>query len=230
MAVLKLMIQLSALFPAWQVIQWESLLEPIESKQHESAETYSVDILEELTRDHPKATDERSPAEIAHALEIENVRVLMITLAMQMLSNHLSVDSIQISRLKYALVHLMGFQDCSRFNSSGEWVVTFGNLAYDPRDPAQNSVMMACSRSLKKVMDSFAPLPAETVASMASDVLERNRLELAENSSPGVHFIDVVLQLFNFNVDVSRMSHMVLRTWLEVVLVMVYKVTDAFYM
>lgn len=260
------MIQLSALFPDWQVIQWESLLEALEAKQEHSGEeeenadrrsfAESVDILERYTRypptQHmkPKEDDEeqqskgedqettQDEAENNALVDSENCKILMVTLALQLLSCHLPVDTIQVSRLKYILVQFMGFQDCHRYatppapatnGNGGEWVVSFGNLVYNYSDPLHHSAMLAASRGLKKVVDSFAPLPAETVASMAPDVLERNRLELAENSSPGVHFIDVVLKMFNSGINLTKLSHMMLKTWLETVLIVLYKVNMIFY-
>ncbi|KAI9262296.1 hypothetical protein BDA99DRAFT_438784 [Phascolomyces articulosus] len=234
-SVIKLMIQLNALFPDWQVIQWESLLEALEAKQTDRTETQSVDILERYMRSsssnpHHHANDEddgmsegQRENEDLLTIEIENARVLMLTLALQMLGSHLPVDTVQISRLKYILVDCMGFNDCRRYATSGEWIVTFGSMTYDSSNPLQNAFLIAASRGLKKIMDSFAPLPAETVASMAPDVLERNRIELAENSSPGVHFIDVVLKLFNSGVDVAGLNHMMLKIWLETILIVMYK-------
>ncbi|KAI7849649.1 hypothetical protein BDC45DRAFT_546878 [Circinella umbellata] len=241
-SVIKLMIQLNALFPDWQVIQWESLLEALEVKQQadRATDTQSVDILERYMRSSPYnpayhshnsgddrdsdgLTQEERENEDLLTVEIENARVLMLTLALQMLGSHLPVDTVQISRLKYILVDCMGFNDCRRYVVSGEWVVTFGNISYDSSNSLQNTFLIAASRGLKKIMDSFAPLPAETVASMAPDVLERNRVELAENSSPGVHFIDVVLKLFNSGVDVAGLNHMMLKIWLETILIVMYK-------
>ena len=266
-SVIKLMVQLSALFPDWQVIQWESLLEALEAKQEHAGEeeenadrrsfAESVDILERYTRypptQHmkPKEQEEdimqqeqskgenqepvqEQEGETNALVDSENCKILMVTLALQLLSCHLPVDTIQVSRLKYILVQFMGFQECHRYatpapatnGNAGEWVVSFGNLVYNYSDPLHHSAMVAASRGLKKVVDSFAPLPAETVASMAPDVLERNRVELAENSSPGVHFIDVVLKMFNSGINLTKLSHMMLKTWLETVLIVLYKVND----
>lgn len=226
--VVKLMTRLNALFPDWQVIQWESLLEALESKQGKSSDTESIDILEQYMRpggsskqDSETKQDEMETLRLA---ETENSKISMLVLAMQMLTNHLAINTIQMSRLKYAFVSLMGFEDCQRYSVSGEWHVSFGNLSFDPSLPSQSAFVTTCSRHLKMVMDSFAPLPAETVASMAPEMLERNRVELAENSSPGVHFIDVVIKLFNSNIDLTAISHATLKIWLETVLIVVYKV------
>lgn len=222
------MLQLNALFPDWQVMQWESLLDVLETKQQsDRTETQPVDILEKYMRSsHVSVPDtSSSTADMDQLAESENAKVLMMALALQMLSNHLAIDTAQVSRLKFILVSMIGFQNCQRYSTAGEWVVSFDNLSFEPDDPLQSACMISCSRGLKKVMDSFAPLPAETVAAMASEVLERNRLELTENSSPGVHFIDVVLKMFNSGIDFTKMSHLLLRNWLETVLIVVYKVS-----
>lgn len=232
MSLVSLMTQLNALFPDWQVLQWESLLEALEMKT-------PVDILDEYTRsssiehDLIKEDVDVSGNESQHhhhhqhdqeSAESENVKVLMLTLALQMLSNHLSIEPSQISRLKFILVQQMNFQNCQLFNDGGEITVEFGLLKYNPKDPARVAVMISCIRGLKKIMDSFAPLPAETVAAMASDSLEQSRMNLSENSSPGVHFIDVVLKMMNSGVDLTKLGHMMLKAWLEIVLIVVYKV------
>ncbi|KAK4518369.1 uncharacterized protein ATC70_001722 [Mucor velutinosus] len=229
MSLVSLMTQLNALFPDWQVLQWESLLEALEMKT-------PVDILDEYTRSPSSleddlikdAMDVPSNNEAHHhhdqeSAESENVKVLMLTLALQMLSNHLSIEPAQIARLKFILVQQMNFQNCQLFNDGGEITVEFGLLQYNPKDPARVAVMISCIRGLKKIMDSFAPLPAETVAAMASDSLEQSRMNLSENSSPGVHFIDVVLKMMNSGIDLTKLGHMMLKAWLEIVLIVVYK-------
>ncbi|KAI9311467.1 hypothetical protein BX666DRAFT_929792 [Dichotomocladium elegans] len=219
--VIKMMIQLNALFPDWQVIQWESLLEGLETMRSIKSDGQSVDILESYMRSSanrlPPKNDDQT------MVETENARVLMLTLALQMLANHVPVDTIQISRLKYILVDFMGFSNCQRYAASGEWIVSFGDLSYDYTNALHCTCILSASRGLKKVLDSFAPLPAETVASMTPEALEQNRLRLAENSSPGVHFIDVVLKLFNSGVDLTKLNHMLLKIWLETTLIVMYK-------
>ncbi|CAO3591912.1 unnamed protein product [Absidia cylindrospora] len=266
-----LMIQLNSMFPDWQVLQWESLLEALEAKLPNSAG--SRDILDEYARPSVDMTllsktgtddgskdkqqqqddsklkknnladrkqksalkmvddndytamddDGDDDGDSLEKMESKNTKVLMMTLALQMLSNHLSIDLVQISRLKLLLVVHMGFQNCQRYNVSGEWIVDFGILHVQTDDPMSSAMLTSCTRGLKKVMDSFSPLPAETVATMAPDVLERNKLKLAENSSPGVHFIDVALKLFNSGVDLTALNHIIIKSWLEIILIVVYK-------
>ncbi|KAI8096918.1 uncharacterized protein BX664DRAFT_257113 [Halteromyces radiatus] len=223
------MIQLNSMFPDWQVLQWESLLEALEANLPNNNSTDGIDILDQyarpkkdMTRVQTTANDDVDQREI---LEVDNNKVLMMSLALQMLSHHQSIDLVQMSRLKLLLVVNMGFDNCQRFNAanSGEWVVTFGVMHFDPDDAQQSAMMTNCTRGLKKVMDSFAPLPAETVATMAPEVLERNKLKLAENSSPGVHFIDVALKLFTSGTKLTSLNHIILKSWLETILIVVYK-------
>lgn len=229
MSLVSLMIQLNALFPDWQVLQWESLLEALEMKT-------PIDILDEFTRSSPTENEYIKGASGAsngdglsnhqhdqQTAESENVKVLMLTLALQMLSNHLSIEPSQISRLKFILVQQMDFQDCQLFNDGGEITIDFGPLNFNPKSPSRVAVMLACVRGLKKIMDSFAPLPAETVATLASDSVEQNKVNLSENSSPGVHFIDVVLKMMNSGIDMTKLGQMMLKAWLEIVLIVVYK-------
>ncbi|KAL0087116.1 hypothetical protein F4703DRAFT_1735366 [Phycomyces blakesleeanus] len=220
-----LMINLHAIFPEWQVLQWEALLGALEMKRSDKSDTRSLDILDHYMRsDHSTKDKDHDDSASEIAADSENSKVLMLSLALQMLSNHISITPTQISRFKLILVEQMGFNNCRRFeNAADEYVVTFGEFCYDPKDPSQDAMMISTSRGLKKVMDSFSPLPAETVASMPSDVLEQNRLKLTENSSPGIHFIDVVLKMFNSSVDLTKVSHIIVKAWLEIILIVVYK-------
>ncbi|ORX50543.1 hypothetical protein DM01DRAFT_317113 [Hesseltinella vesiculosa] len=214
-----MMIRLHSLFPDWQVLQWECLLESLETK---------ITMLASSKETHPSNSSARDtkmdPIQLA---ESENVTVLMMTLALQMLSHHVRIDMVQISRLKLVLVTMMGFQHPHRVLDGGEWKVLFGPIDQpfqddkSVADPLQTSILTCCSRGLKLIMDSFAPLPAETVAKMDSKALQHNRLKLAENSSPGVHFIDVVLKYFH--TDLTDLNPITLRTWLEVILIVIYK-------
>lgn len=232
MSLVSLMIQLNALFPEWQVLQWESLLEALEIKT-------PVDILDAFTQptsiehdllkeNNDIPNNDGSQSQQHHheqqTVESDNVKVLMLTLALQMLSNHLSIEPAQIYRLKFILVQQMDFQNCQLFNDGGEITIDFGLLKYNPKDPSRVAVMISCIRGLKKIMDSFAPLPAETVATLASDSFEQNKMNLSENSSPGVHFIDVVLKMVNSGLDLTQLGHMMLKAWLEIILIVVYKV------
>ncbi|KAI8080755.1 uncharacterized protein B0P05DRAFT_578990 [Gilbertella persicaria] len=219
MSLVSLMTQLNALFPDWPVLQWESLLEALELKT-------PVDVLDEYTRsslDDEFMIKNSTNSSEQHSAESENVQVLMLTLALQMLSNHLNIEPTQLYRLKFVLVQQMNFQDCHYFNEGGDITITFGPLKYEPSDPSRVAAMISCTRGLKKIMDSFAPLPAETVASIASDSIEQNKINLAENSSPGVHFIDVVLKMMNSGIDLTKLGHMMLKAWLEIVLIVIYK-------
>ncbi|KAI8967149.1 hypothetical protein BDF20DRAFT_928786 [Mycotypha africana] len=214
MPLLSLMIRLNALFPDWQVLQWESILDALDTD--DVAQTEAGSLLNAENR----MAEEDEDSQKAHA---NNVKVLLLTLALQMLSNHTTIGIPEISRLKFALVRHMGFEDCYLSMEGEEMTVDFGPLRYNPNDATQAAIMMACSRGLKKIMDSFAPLAAEKVASMATDYLDQERVNLAENDSPGVHFIDVVLKMVSSDVDLTSLGHLTLKTWLEIVLIVVYK-------
>ncbi|RCI06289.1 hypothetical protein CU098_009425 [Rhizopus stolonifer] len=202
------MIELNALFPDWQVLQWDSLLEALEVGSY-------VDMMDEHA--HPLGYDilKSSP----ETIEEHNIKLHMITLAMQMLSNHLNMTHEQVYRLKFVLVQQMGFKNCHYFNEAGDILIEFGSLVYDPTQVSHTASMITCMRGLKKVMDSFAPLPAEAVAAMTSQSVEH----LSENTSPGVYFIDLVFKMMNSGIDLCQLGHTVLRAWLETYLIVIYK-------
>ncbi|ORE20423.1 hypothetical protein BCV71DRAFT_175808 [Rhizopus microsporus] len=208
------MMQLNAIFPDWQVLEWGSLLEALE---RESYIVVSDDPI------HTPLNYNLLKDEIQSDKEIQNLKLLLIMLALQMLSNHLKPTHEQIFRLKLILVQQMGFQNCHYFNNAGEISVEFDHLRYDPNDSLQVASMICCVRSLKKVMDSFAPLPAETIALMVSQSVEHGKLNLSENTSPGIYFLDVVFKMLNSGIDLAQLGNLMLRTWLETFLIVIYK-------
>ncbi|KAI7862227.1 hypothetical protein BDF14DRAFT_1858334 [Spinellus fusiger] len=219
-----LMVKFHALFPDWQVLQWDALIGAFDERMMDRPDTIPMNILEQTIPLKNGEGESVSHSTTSPDEDANNSKALMLSLALQMLSHHLEISQEQLTRIKFLLVEHMGFTNCQRYsNSSNVWVVTFDELHYDPKDAAQESIMISCSRGLKQIMDGFSALSPETVVSIASDILDQNRLKLTEKTSPGIQFIDVVLRIFDSSIDLAKIKHIILKAWLEIVLIIVYK-------
>ncbi|KAI8993718.1 hypothetical protein BDB01DRAFT_715878 [Pilobolus umbonatus] len=223
-ALLHLMIQLNALFPTWQVIEWDSLLEALEDKLPSNKDNAAVDYLEDYMRSSVDSTTNNlsDQANAQESFDYDNSKLLMLTLALQMVGNRLEILPIQINRLKYIIVQNMGFKNCHFFNTSEQGAVTFGTLVFNPENTMQISLLFACIRGLKGVIDSFAPLNPKSVA-QAIDSTEHIKNNFSEISSPGVYFLDIIFKMMNSGVSLTSLGHMMLKCWLEIILVVIYK-------
>jgi len=230
MELVKIMTQLHALYPDWQVLEWESLLETLEmdfqpdvDQQYDVLQDYArpESFLPGPMRDKEAIIDTTPGQALA---EHENLQILMVTLALQMVASNPSITLLQLSRLKFCVVRSMGFQNCEKFHTSGTTLeVTFANLVYKADDFSQVSMVMACARGLKKVLDSFTPVNPESIAAIGFDVVDKVKAGLNENINYGSHFVDVVFKMFDSGVDLAQLSHLMLKIWLELILLVVYK-------
>jgi hypothetical protein len=228
----KVMTQLHALYPDWQVLEWESLLEALEMDFQADGNDQQYDVLKDYARPEsfiPGSTsvkDSILDSTPGQALaEHENLQILMLTLALQMVGSNLSVSLLQLSRLKYCIVRNMGFQNCEKFHTSGTTLeVTFSNLLYKSDDFSQVSMVIACIRGIKKVLDSFTPVNPESIAAIGIDAVDKVKAGLNKNVNYGDHFVDVVFKMFDSGVDLTELSHLMLKIWLELILIVVYKV------
>jgi hypothetical protein len=226
------MTQLHALYPDWQVLEWESLLEALEMDFQADGNDQQYDVLKDYARPEsfiPGSTsvkDSILDSTPGQALaEHENLQILMLTLALQMVGSNLSVSLLQLSRLKYCIVRNMGFQNCEKFHTSGTTLeVTFSNLLYKSDDFSQVSMVIACIRGIKKVLDSFTPVNPESIAAIGIDAVDKVKAGLNKNVNYGDHFVDVVFKMFDSGVDLTELSHLMLKIWLELILIVVYKV------
>ncbi|KAI8582823.1 hypothetical protein K450DRAFT_224983 [Umbelopsis ramanniana AG] len=227
----KIMTQLHAVYPDWQVLEWESLLEALEMEFQADVNDQQYDVLQEYTRPESLFIGSSSTKAVSTGLtpgqslaEHENLQVLMLTLALQMAGSNLSISLLQLSRFKYCVVKSMGFQNCEKFHTSGTILeVTFANLVFKAEDFSQVSMVLACTRGLKKILDHFTPVNPESIAAIGVDAVDKFKAGLNENINYGDQFVDVVFKMFNSGVDLTQLSHLMLKIWLELILIVVYK-------
>ncbi|RUP45188.1 hypothetical protein BC936DRAFT_148508, partial [Jimgerdemannia flammicorona] len=222
----KLMIQLNAIFPDWQVLEWDSLTNALEPNSDDDSGTGASDIVDEYVRPEsifisPKDKKISIIGETPEqkAAEEENLKILMLTLALQMLASNLDLNAVQLSKVKFALVKNMGFRDPERHNID-EWKVQFGDFVYTPDDVSQMTMVISCVRGMKKVLDNFIPMTHDNAAAVGSEIIDTRQ---STQNNPGAALVDVVLKLFNSGVDLTSLSHLMLKAWLELVLILVYK-------
>ncbi|RGB35396.1 hypothetical protein C1646_623756 [Rhizophagus diaphanus] len=202
----KLMIKLNAKFPDWEVIEWNTLLDAL-TQNDENEQVSTSDIL-----DGGNSTPGQRVA------ESQNLRVIVLTLALQMLANGIEVTQDQIIKLKHLVLIHLGFKNSKLEIVNGKSNVSIGDFEYIPDDFAQNMIITSCLGNLKRVLDTPIYLKS------SNNILEDTRLsaEQEEELAGGV-FVDVVLALFNSSVDMSTLSHLMLKNWIELLLMIVYK-------
>ncbi|POG81839.1 hypothetical protein GLOIN_2v1502982 [Rhizophagus irregularis DAOM 181602=DAOM 197198] len=220
----KLMIKLNAKFPDWEVIEWNTLLDAL-TQNDENEQVSTSDILESYMRPDSilviglkQIQDGGNSTPGQRVAESQNLRVIVLTLALQMLANGIEVTQDQIIKLKHLVLIHLGFKNSKLEMVNGKSNVSIGDFEYIPDDFAQNMIITSCLGNLKRVLDTPIYLKS------SNNILEDTRLaaEQEEELAGGV-FVDVVLALFNSSVDMSTLSHLMLKNWIELLLMIVYK-------
>ncbi|KAG9290997.1 hypothetical protein G9A89_012869 [Geosiphon pyriformis] len=217
----KLMIRLNAQFPDWQVIEWSMLLNAL--NQEIEVEVVSTDdILDSYMRPdsilvigikHAESDLNATPGQ--KVTEEENLKVLLSTLALQMLGNGIEISKQTLIQLKCIVMSNLGFANC-RLNLQLE--VDYGDFKYAADDFSQNMMMITCLSNLKKILDTPIYLKLET--EYIEDL--KGSPELGDDLVGG-YFVNVILNMFNSSIDMSILSHLMLKTWLELMLIIIYK-------
>ncbi|CAG8570339.1 6834_t:CDS:10 [Dentiscutata erythropus] len=216
----RLMIKLNAKFPDWKVIEWDTLLSFLSQENIEAEEVSTTDILESYIRPDSilvvglKRTKEdpgSTPGQ--RAAEEQNLRIVMLTLALQMLANGIEMTHDQITTLNYLIVSSLGFKNCILDTVDGVLSVHHGEFEYMPENFSQNMKMVSILGNLKRVLDTPIYLKSQNDDDMV----------VIEDELAGSYFIDTVLAMVNSSVDMSSLSHLMLKTWIELLLIIVYK-------
>ncbi|RIA95682.1 hypothetical protein C1645_872613 [Glomus cerebriforme] len=219
----KLMIKLNAKFPDWKVIEWNILLDALTQEIDEAEQISTSDILESYMRPDSilviglkqQIQDNGNSTPGQRVAESQNLKVIMLTLVLQMLANGIEITQDQIIRLKYFVLIHLGFKKSKLETVNGKSNVLIGDFEYIPDDFAQNMIMISCLGNLKRVLDT--PIYLKSSNNNVEDTTEQEE-ELA-----GGIFVDIVLALFNSSVDMSTLSHLMLKNWIELLLIIVYK-------
>ncbi|CAG8454894.1 2892_t:CDS:10 [Ambispora gerdemannii] len=224
----KLMIRFNAQFPDLQVINWNLLFKALSQEIEESVS--AADILESYMRPDSilviglKQLHDETTNPGQKVAEEENLKVLLITLALQMVGNGTEITKSTAIELKRITMSCLGFTNCRVETNNGHLEINHGELQYTADDFSQNMMMIACLSNLKKILDTpinFKPEPdvaEETSRSISSSSFDEQSEDLV-----GAFFVDVVLKMFNSSIDISTLSHLMLKNWIELMLIIVYK-------
>ncbi|CAH1761786.1 14909_t:CDS:10 [Entrophospora sp. SA101] len=220
----RLMLKLNAKFPNWQVIEWDVLLDALSHESDESEAVSTVDILESYMRPnsiliiglkHYHEDSDTTPGQ--RVAEEKNLKVILLSLALQMLANGIEMNLEQIIKLKYFVAHNLGFIDSRIDNSNGVMSFHFGEFRYVPDDFTQNMMMVSILGNLKRVLDTPIYLNND------KEELEDGKASSENEMLAGGYFIEIVLAMFNSSADMTSLSHLMLKTWIELLLIIVYK-------
>ncbi|CAG8439334.1 7443_t:CDS:10, partial [Ambispora leptoticha] len=226
----KLMIRFNAQFPDLQVIDWSLLFKALSQEIEESVS--AADILESYMRPdsilviglkqlHDETTD---PGQ--KMAEEENLKVLLITLALQMVGNGIEITKQEVIELKCITMSCLGFINCRVENNNDQPEINHGEFKYTADDFSQNMMMIACLGNLKKILDTPIYFMSDPdVAEEISRSISLSSSTIVEQNEKFVSacFVDMVLKMFNSSVDMSTLSHLMLKNWIELMLIIVYK-------
>ncbi|CAG8481558.1 14612_t:CDS:10 [Funneliformis caledonium] len=205
----------------WEGYFYIASIHALTQENDEAEQVSTVDILESYMRpdsilvigSKQQAQDAGNSTPGQRVAELQNLKVIMLTLALQMLANGIEMTQDQINRLKYLVLIHLGFKNAKLEFVNGKLDITsIGDFEYIPDDFTQNMMMISCLGNLKRVLD--APIYLKP---------SNNAEPEQEEELAGGYFVDVVLELFNSSVDMSTLSHLMLKSWIELLLIIVYK-------
>ncbi|CAG8469401.1 8345_t:CDS:10, partial [Diversispora eburnea] len=190
----RLMIKLNEKFPNWQEIEEEEMAATTEIlESYVRPDSVLVVGLKHFQEEEP--INQATGQKIA---EKQNLKVTMLNLALQMLANGIEINKEQIIKLKFVVVSNLGFTDY---------------------DFIQNMMMISCLGNLKKVLD--RPIYLRN-SNKTNNHINTEEIDL-EDELAGGYFVDVIFSLINSSVDMSKLSHLMFKIWIELLLIVIYK-------
>ncbi|KAI9597746.1 hypothetical protein BDF19DRAFT_284148 [Syncephalis fuscata] len=204
-SICQVMIRVATAFPSWPILKWSILLDGLAN--HLPPIKIGGMGGNQTTTSDASLSDSWTPS------NEENIPTFLLTLAYRMLARKVPIPASDLCTLKYLTLIQMGFRDC--FVRRRTQDVQFGRLDFDPRDLRQRAVIQVCVAGMNELLDIYH--------------ISRTGVELRENSDIhedeiiGTSFIDILLQLYNSQVDLTQLEDTMLRTWIESVTLITHK-------
>ncbi|OZJ06243.1 hypothetical protein BZG36_00848 [Bifiguratus adelaidae] len=215
----KNMLQLQAKFPSWPILDWNTLMDTLELEEDDERERKIVlDVVDERPADSSTQIGSmHTGSTIKRQHKLSNLKVLLLTLALEMIAANVELSRSKKGRFGRCFLRLMGFSDAIYGDDGliGERELRIGTLQYNPEGSTQTSTFLAAGRCLKKIFDAFY-FPTTT----ASDVGTKQHA-----TCPGAtpFWYAVVFKFWAADFDHAGTGHVVVKAWLEVVHIIVYK-------
>ncbi|KAJ7582678.1 hypothetical protein C8J56DRAFT_1167735 [Mycena floridula] len=194
MTLVSFLIQLLPHFPTWKVVSWEV-------------------IIDTLTEEASRLEDPASAKD--QLASVTSLNVPLVLLSLGMISNGIPIDFFNLSKLKFHLVSVLGFDEIKlRPSVNGQThFVDFGSTSSIPE------AALPCVNELLLVLDARYPLDLSLFGlntNMGQD----------GSSSPllvGSVYVDVALGLFCTLDDLSDLPALTLKALLEALAITIYK-------
>ncbi|CAG8457974.1 9817_t:CDS:10 [Paraglomus occultum] len=223
MILTKFMVRFNGKFPAWQVIEWDILLKALGESDGVGAVS-TEDILESYMRPDSilviglKRFQDGDITDAQKVAESDNLKVLLLNLSLQMLGNGIEISVERLMKLKQVVATCLGFAEVQQDAVNGEIYILHSEFEYIPDNFSQNTRMLSILSNLKKVMDTPIYLQKE------NELTDESRTA-AETDEPlvGGYFVDIILKMFCSSVDLASLNHIMLKIFLELILIIVYK-------
>ena len=136
-----------------------------------------------------------------------------------MLGNGIEISVENLMGLKQVVATCLGFTEVQQDFVNGDIYILHSEFEYIPDNFSQNTRMLSILSNLKKVMDTPVYFHKE------NDLTDESRTA-AETDEPlvGGYFVDIILRMFGSSVDLASLNHIMLKNFLELLLITVYKV------
>jgi len=136
-----------------------------------------------------------------------------------MLGNGIEISLECLMRLKQVVATCLGFTEVQQDFANGDIYMLHSEFEYVPDNFPQNTRMLSILSNLKKVMDTPIYLHKE------NELTDESRTATeTDELLVGGYFVDIILRIFGSSVDLASLNHIMLKIFLELLLIIVYKV------
>lgn len=166
-----------------------------------------------LNTDLPHNALQEFRFEAEGSADMHDLRSHLVTLGMQMVAQGVDVVSDDVQQLKYCLAAFAGFAHSTLeevlVGTRKKLLARLGLLQMDYHNDRQRMAILTVVRGLRKVLDS-------TQLVKVVNGVEVNEI--------GKEFVDMVLIMFSSDVELKRIGHLALRSWLDLLQIVIFKV------
>ncbi|KZV90247.1 hypothetical protein EXIGLDRAFT_720571 [Exidia glandulosa HHB12029] len=211
--VVSFLAQLQPHFPKWQTLTWTTIVEVLlEELAVKGLEDESFSAVGQLSGyGFPSST---SVPNVSQDIDPNKQRIILMTLAFQMVANGIPITVPSLLKLKMHLARILGFTNVELAVAAlgHDYHVTFGSLHQLPE------TAFPCINPMLKVLDAAEriryPLSAMGVASETDPLME---------GLVGEFFADIALRVLSNATNLAQLPYVVQRGLIESLIVIIHK-------
>lgn len=208
------LIQLHPHFPRWQVFSWQAITERLLEDEYDESHTEDGPAAAHLSMyGLSREISEKSVA--VEDPEILTLRVSILVLSIQMLSEGVFVEETSLLRIKYYLAQAMGFLNVAFNFVENSLTTSFIRFGEHKTLPEHSH---PCITALPMLLDAahYIDFPASAMTGRAGDEVNCNLLV-------GSPFVDLALAAFDTASDLATLPVLALKALLEMLVITFFK-------